>query len=177
MRKLPALFLLLAALTACDRGYPTESSQFATGSTPSLQSVSSVDAAYAQDLLLQDTEAVALASTALDPNRSASPRVQQLAQEIATGGNQQIGEISRLLRQWQVPSPAPATSSPVQSLVGLSGTQFDNAWLAAMVAHHQESIAAAVEAQKSDNPQVKDLAVATARTQNAQVAVMQDLMS
>lgn len=175
MRKVPALLLLLLALTACDRGYPSESSQFATGSTPSLQSVNSVDAAFAQQLLVTDTEAAALASTALDPTRSASPRVQQLAQEIATGSNQQAAELSRLLRQWQVPSPAPTATSAVQELAGLSGSRFDRAWLKAMIAHHQASIAAAVEAQKSDNAQVRDLAVTTVRAQNAEVSVMQGL--
>lgn len=152
-------FAVAAALVlaGCDAGAPTGTSQV-TG-------VAASDAQFVQQMVLNHREAVVLASAALDPTRAAPLPIQRLAQRIEFEDNLEIGQMSRWLRQWQVPSPV-ASASP-------SRPESNQAWLAAMMNNRREALAAAAELQRtSQNPQVLDLAAAIERRLRAELKAL-----
>jgi uncharacterized protein (DUF305 family) len=175
-RRITAVVLIVLALGACDRGFPSDSASFATGSTPSGARPAAQDAKFLMAMLPHHQHGVDLAALALDPAREASPRVVLLADDISRQQTMEMGLMQQWVREWGAPAPtaSPARVSP--GLLQVSGEQFDQAWLVAMSAHHDQAIAMARQIQlQSSNEQILDVANAIVANQSAQLGVMQGM--
>ena len=125
----------------------------------------SVDAGFARDMSTHHVQAVEMANLA--QTRSSDPQVQQLAFDIASTQNNQVGRMRGWLSLWGlgltddggvmswmgsgmhdmsamsaaeqrgVPMPGMASEADLTQLRSLSGTPFDVLFLQLMIRHHQ----------------------------------------
>lgn len=138
-----------------------------SGEAPQVTGVAAGDAGFVQRMLVNHKQAVALASRALDPTGAAPLPLQMLAHQIQTGDNAEIGQMSRWLRQWQVPTPL------VSSTTSLPASGFEQSWLRAMIGNRRAAIAAARQVRRtSQNPQVLDLAAGMERRLREQLRTL-----
>lgn len=177
-RLLVASALLVAVLVGCDNGgFPTGSAQFATGSTPSISSVSAQDAQLLQQMFLLHQQEVRLADVAVDPARQASAQVSRMAGDISVQGNREIAQMAQWMQQWQVPSPSATVSSPVGPMASHTGAAFDRMWLENMMGVEQQIAALSQQIQQdAQSPEMKDMADLMESNDFARMGQMQSMM-
>ncbi len=189
-RRAAVLAATAILVTACTGGAETT-----TGHTP-LRPFNDMDVAFAQHIVAVDEPALAVATMAL--SHAHDPAVRRLAGEIVT---EQAGDVETLadwLHTWlrpaataspdplprlsttapQPPTPvATADVDPTQIRL-LRGPDFDQAFLAMMLAHHQRTIDIA-EAVRADgmNPQVKEVAEALHASRTARLSRLRSLLA
>lgn len=133
-------------------------------------------------------QAVELADLALEANSAAGPKIVQLAQQIRDGQEPEIKQMTALLIQWNQPLDSHAamghesemegmlSEQEMMNLASLTGSEFDNAWIAAMTIHHQGAIAmASVAANDGINPGIKALTAAIIEVQQREIETLQTL--
>jgi uncharacterized protein (DUF305 family) len=161
-------------------------------STPTTDSV---DAGFARDMSRHHLQAVEMANLALE--RSEDPEVRQLAFDIGSTQNNQVGQMRGWLSLWGLPPsggdtmawmggaghvhsgadgalmPGMANNEELTNLRSLSGTAFDVEFLRLMIRHHQggKDMADYAEAHASE-PAVRNLARSIVDTQTAEVVTM-----
>jgi uncharacterized protein (DUF305 family) len=121
------------------------------------------DAEFVRLMVRHHQQALGLA--ALVPERTGTPEVVVLAQEITADRAPRLRELQERLGEWDLPAPVPATTgsgpagddallppddvdgglsaTQVQAIREAEGAQFDRLWLEGMVAHHEGGIALA----------------------------------
>ncbi len=201
-RKLAALGIaaaLAVGLSACSDD-PSGDGAAAT-SDGATTTASASDAAFAQAMIPHHQQAVAMAGMALDPASGASAQVQELAGQIEAAQGPEIQQMTMMLEGWDQPTAMPGATSPedmegmdhdmggmtvsgmmsdqdMAALEGMTGAEFDQAWLQMMTEHHQGAIDMAEQAAAATlDPQVAALADGIITAQQAEIATMQQMLA
>lgn len=148
------------------------------------------DVMFTQMMIPHHEQAIELSDMALDPTTDASPEVLALAERIKAAQDPEIARMSALLAAWGEPeSPMDGmdhssmmsgmlSAAELAAIDALTGSSFDDAWLAAMVAHHQGAIAMAQEVlDNGSDPEIRSLAEAIIAGQQAEIDEMNALLA
>lgn len=151
------------------------------------------DTLFAQGMIPHHQEAVAMAEMALAPEAQAGPEVQALATQIQGAQDPEITQMTTLLKSWGQPLAMPGmegtddmegmegmegmdgvmSAEDMASLAALSGPEFDAAWAAAMIVHHEGAVSMAQTVKASgSNAEVLALADAIIGGQQAEIDQM-----
>ncbi|WNB84708.1 DUF305 domain-containing protein [Cellulomonas sp. ATA003] len=197
---------LAAALTACsDAAEPaaeppaaaaTSSAPEATGATGATGATEAsehndADTQFAQMMVVHHQGAIEMAERAVD--KADSEEVRALAERISAAQGPEIDEMNSWLQAWGEEGPQDADmggmdhggmdmggmdmQSAMTELEGLSGAEFDRAFLEMMTEHHRGAIEMA-EAQLADgaNAEARDLARKMIDDQTREITEMENLL-
>jgi len=144
------------------------------------------DVSFATDMVPHHSEAVQMASMALQQGSNA--RVKQLATTIKGGQDPEINTMSGWLAGWGKPVPKSGsmtgmggntampgmmTDAETQQLASAKGPAFDRLWVALMTKHHKGAITMAqTELRDGQNSDAKTLAGKIIQEQSGEVATM-----
>jgi uncharacterized protein (DUF305 family) len=153
----------------------------------------SAEAGFARDMSVHHEQAVAMALLARD--HTTDPAIRSLATDILLTQQNQIGQMLGWLNVWGLPAtgreppmswmghpttglmPGMASPEELADLARLSGTASDIAFLRLMIQHHQGGIPMADAAlARSGNTAVRDLARAIVVAQEAEIAIMEEML-
>lgn len=138
------------------------------------------DVAYAHEVSAMHRQAVEMVT--MLGNREVSPQVRELAAEIARDRSDDLVALGRLLRAWRVPphgadfhgNPGELTMREMADLYALEGPEFEQQWVAKMVANHRGAVAMSrAEVDRGLNVAARELARRLAETQAAQAAALE----
>lgn len=149
---------------------------------------SDADVMFAQMMIPHHEQAIELADLALNPAASASEPVRSLATEIKANQDPEIEFMTSWLMDGDHPMVADdgmdhssmmsgmLSLEELDELRTLTGADFDRAWIAAMIAHHEGAIEMAerVLADGSD-PDITSLAESIIEAQTAEIEILQGL--
>lgn len=146
------------------------------------------DVAFATDMIPHHQQAVKMA--ALAETRARSPQVKELAAKIEAAQGPEIQTMTAWLNAWGKPVPGDMSGmdmsgqmpgmmsmDDINKLTGMSGTGFDEMFLAMMIRHHQGAIKMA-KTEKSSGMSSDAIALAEqiATAQAAEIATMRTLL-
>lgn len=190
----PALIVLSAGtlvFTACSSG----SDSAVDDTLPAVEAgaaagFNDADVLFAQGMIPHHREAIAMADMALAPEAQAGPEVQALATQIKGAQDPEIAQMTTLLESWGQPLDMPGmegmddmegmegmdgmmSAEEMDALAALSGAEFDAAWAAAMIVHHEGAVSMAQTVKASgSNAEVLALADAIIAGQQAEIDQM-----
>jgi uncharacterized protein (DUF305 family) len=162
----------------------------------SAQAGSESDITFAQLMIPHHEQAVQMADMALQ--KATTPEVQQLAQQIKDAQDPEIQQMRGWLTAWGAPEQMAGmdgmdhgdmdmggqtaagmmTDQDMSALMDASGTDFDQMWLAMMIAHHKGAIEMAQTAKAdTTNPDVTALADAIVAAQTSEIDTMEKLLN
>lgn len=194
-KTLAATALVVAAvlgLAAC--AGDTGDADTDAGSGGSSSQFNDADVAFAQGMIPHHQQAVQMAELAAD--RAASDEVRQLAEDIEAAQGPEIQAMTDLLEAWgqDVPSgsmdhgdmgsgdpsggmPGMMPEDEMTMLEDADGADFDRMFLEMMIRHHEGAIdMARTEQANGENPDAVALAEKIARDQEAEIAMMKQLL-
>lgn len=192
--------VLTATLAACGDQTTTPeaitspagtTSTTATASASASTDPNDQDTAFAQMMIIHHEGAIEMSQLAIE--RAETPEVVELAERIVAAQGPEIDEMTAWLTAWGQPlSPddhggmdmggmdmnGMSQEEMMAQLDGLSGTEFDQAFLEGMIAHHQGAIEMS-EAQLADgqNPEALALAEKIIADQKAEIAEIQEMLA
>lgn len=147
------------------------------------------DVMFAQMMIPHHEQAIEMSDIALDPAVGASEIVRDLATRIKGAQDPEIAQMTALLSQWGQPlamdesmdhSSMMSGMLSLEDLASLSqtrGTDFDRAWVEAMIAHHEGAIDMAEDVLDSGvNGDIRALAEAIMSGQQAEIDEMKELL-
>jgi len=154
--------------------------------------VSNADISFAQLMIPHHQQAVEMADLALA--RATSPEVRELAVQIKAAQDPEIEVMTGWLQAWGAPMTMDddhgshdmggltmsgmMTDEDMQSLADATGAEFDQKWLAMMIAHHKGAIDMAEAVRVgSGNADVTALAEAVISGQSAEIEAMQEMLA
>ncbi|MER7760002.1 DUF305 domain-containing protein [Streptomyces sp. NPDC097619] len=180
--------------TATVSGAPSGSPSAAPGTAEGTPNAA--DTAFAQGMVPHHRQALEMAE--LVPDRSASPRVRALAEEIRRAQDPEIATLTGWLRAWGQPVPEGGghaghampgatgesgtagmmTGREMADLAAAEGAAFDRAFLTLMVRHHEGAVSMARDelARGAYGP-AKKMAGAIVGSQSAEIARMKKLLA
>ncbi len=185
---------LVVTLAACGSG-DSSSADTTTAAAPPRDSAVSValnaaDIEFAQGMIAHHEQAIEMAEIALDPNIGASPAVIDLATRIKGAQDPEV----ELMTGWLTAAGEPVamdateghdmssmdgmmTADQMDAMAAMTGTGFDQMWLAMMIAHHEGAVGQSqtVKANGS-NADVLGLADQIITAQQAEITEMQALL-
>lgn len=133
------------------------------------------DAQFIDSMTEHHRNAITMAQQAL--KESQRPEIKQLAQNIVATQQQEIDQMTAWRKQWYPdlkPTGGMGMSMGDMQIAGDANKPFDQRFITAMIAHHQSAITMAKDAQtKAEHPEIKQLAAAIIKAQEAEVAQMQ----
>jgi uncharacterized protein (DUF305 family) len=153
----------------------------------------SLEAGFARDMIVHHDQAVRMAL--LIREKTADPLIASLATDIILTQENQMGQMLGWLNIWGLPAtgrqppmawmghpttglmPGMATADELAHLESLTGKEADAEFLRLMIRHHQGGILMAEAAQGSRVPAVRDLAQAIVTAQQAEIAVMEEMLT
>ena len=152
-------------LTAAPPGAPT---------LTTTEAFSAVDAELVARMARHHREA--LDHAALVPDRTETPEVVVLAEDITADRAALLEELLGRLDEWGLPTDAPS-AEPAASLGEVEGAEFDRLWLEEMAVHHEAGIALAedVLARGSDRP-TRTFAERLAATERAELGRLEAML-
>ena len=188
---------LAAGLTACsDAAEPPAEppAAAATSSAPEVEQASEhndADTEFAQMMIVHHQGAIEMADLAVD--KAANEDVRALAERISAAQGPEIDEMTSWLEAWGEEGPEDADmggmdhggmdmggmdmESAMAELEGLSGAEFDRAFLEMMTEHHRGAVEMAeTEVADGENPQAVALAQKIIEDQTAEIAEMEQLL-
>lgn len=145
------------------------------------------DVLFAQGMIPHHREAIAMADMALASQAQAGPEVQALATQIKGAQDPEIAQMTTLLESWGQPLDMPGmegmddmegmdgmmSAEEMEALAALSGAEFDAAWAAAMIVHHEGAVSMAQTVKAAgSNAEVLALADAIIAGQQAEIDQM-----
>ena len=196
LRRLTAPTLALAlvvTLAACGSdNSSTANSAAAESSTGSVSAVAlnAADIEFAQGMIAHHEQAIEMAEIALDPNVGASPEVVDLATRIKGAQDPEV----ELMTGWLTAAGEPVsmdaseghdmssmegmmTAEQMDAMAAMTGTDFDQAWLQMMIAHHKGAVSQSQTVKaKGSNADVLALADTIIKAQQAEITEMQALL-
>lgn len=166
----------------------------ATG-TPAAGAHNDADVAFATDMIPHHRQAVMMADMAATQSSDAS--VKELAAGIKVAQGPEITEMSGWLTGWGAPVPNATgmdhsmgggmggenmngmmSDQDMTKMGAMSGTDFDEAFLTGMTAHHEGAVKMArQELADGQNAEAKKLAQAIIDSQTAEITTMKDLLA
>lgn len=164
----------------------------------------SADAGFARDMTDHHAQAVEMALIVWQ--RSQDPEIQQIAYDIATSQQAQIGMMQGWLTEWDLslsrdgapmawaaeamkdhemepisqPSDMPGmlSSAQIDALRTLEPAEMDREFLRLMIEHHQGGVMMADAAvQEVDEPVLRNLATAIVNSQTAEISTMRTMLA
>ena len=178
--------------TACG-GESHNMSDMSTGSTNtdvtgSERGFNDADIMFAQMMIPHHEQALELADMALDPTLMASEQVKALASQIKAAQDPEIDVMTQWLSEWDQPlmdmsedhsmtMEGMLSIDELSALGQMSGEEFDQAWVSAMIAHHKGAITMAdtVKAEGESAP-VQELADAIIQAQKSEIDTLELLL-
>jgi uncharacterized protein (DUF305 family) len=161
---------------------------------------SSVDAGFARDMQVHHNQAVQMAMIVREGTRD--PDVSSVALDIALSQQHQSGQMYAWLEQWGLPQrsalpvmswmpghdhggtatagrmPGMATQAQLNALDAATGIEAERLFLALMIDHHVAGVDMAVAAAtRAQEEPVRHLAQAMATAQQAEIALLEELLS
>lgn len=162
----------------------------------------SAEAGFARDMQTHHGQAVQMSLIVME--RTSDPAVRSMAKDIATGQQQQAGQMFAWLQLWglkptgsqppmawmgsdhhgatsasgdAVPMPGMASDADLQRLSTASGVEAERIWLELMIAHHRGGVEMAdAVLDRSDRDEVVTLARAMTSAQTSEIAAMQAML-
>lgn len=154
----------------------------------------SAEAGFARDMSTHHSQAVVMALAIRE--RTDDPRLAQLALDILLTQQGQIGRMNGWLDVWGLPATGPeppmawmghpvegrmpgmASPEEIARLSELSGVEADREFLRLMIRHHEAAVPMAQAVlERSDDGVVRRLATAIMRSQQAEVAMMREILA
>ncbi|MFD5246993.1 DUF305 domain-containing protein [Amycolatopsis sp. NPDC058340] len=182
LRFLPAVALAAVALAGCSDEAP-QSQTAPPGSSPVAQQAAvpfnDADLAFARQALAHHQQGVDLASLA--ETRAANEQLKALAKRIIDTHEPEIARLSGLIEAWGQPAPDDPNLEHVQrdgyvspgdmaALAALSGKDFDRQFVARLLRQREAGVRIAdAETQHGRNPDARDLAATTSRSQQQEI--------
>ena len=188
--------LTAATLSACSTtsndsgmsGMDHGASPMTSGGSPAVTGSSAArtgDVMFSQMMIPHHEQAIEMADLALK-NSTASPEVRTLAADVKKAQDPEIATMRGWLSSWGAAPSAGGgmdhgsgmmSSDDMAKLETAQGADFDRMWLTMMVQHHRGAVTMAQQVlTTTDNPEVKQLAEAIIKAQNAEIATMQGML-
>ncbi|GAA4409382.1 DUF305 domain-containing protein [Fodinibacter luteus] len=191
-RALPAAAaVLVLGVSACGSSDDsTHGSMPAGGGTSASTSAETAtgleaDVKFAQMMIPHHDQAVEMADLALQ-NDTASTEVKALAGQIKAAQDPEIQTMKAWLSQWGAQesngpmdhgSGGMMSEQDMSTLMGASGSDFNQMWLEMMIEHHQGAITMAQDVLATTaDPDVEKLATAVVQGQEKEIATMQGML-
>ncbi len=187
-----ALSALVAMGTLAACGTPAQPAAPTTAAASTTQQASTehndADTMFAQMMIVHHQGAIEMSELAV--TKAESAEVKALAERISAAQGPEIEQMTSWLTAWGEPTEAGghaghegmdmdgmSQEEMMAQLEGLSGTEFDRAFLEGMIAHHQGAVEMS-ETQLADgqNPDALALAEKIIADQQAEIAAMQELL-
>ena len=156
----------------------------------SSDSTENADVMFAQMMIPHHEQAIELADLALNPAAGASEAVRELATQIKDAQDPEIAFMKNWLSEQNEPLVADdgvdhssmmsgmLTIEELDALRTLTGAEFDQAWIAGMIAHHEGAIDMAETVQKDgSDDEIAELAAAIVAGQSAEIATLKALLT
>ncbi|OXM49211.1 DUF305 domain-containing protein [Amycolatopsis alba] len=191
LRSLPvALATALAAvvLAGCSDEAP-QAQTAPAGSSPMAQQAAvpfnDADLTFARQALAHHQQGVDLASLA--ETRAANDQLKALARRVIDTHEPEIARLSGLIESWGQPAPDDPNLEHVQrdgylspddmaALTGLSGKDFDRQFVTRLLRQREAGVRIAdAETQHGRNPDARDLAATTSRSQQQEISDLRGL--
>lgn len=147
------------------------------------------DVMFAQMMIPHHEQAIELADIALDPTVEAGEEVKTLATRIKAAQDPEVAMMTSMLESWGESTymdegmdhssmmSGMVSSDEMERLESLRGSEFDAAWLAAMIAHHVGAIDMAKEVlADGDDAATAELAQQIIDSQTAEIESMNELL-
>ncbi|MBE1578741.1 DUF305 domain-containing protein [Amycolatopsis roodepoortensis] len=182
LRFLPAV-ALAAALAGCSDEAP-QSQTAPPASSPVAQQAAvpfnDADVAFARQALAHHQQGMDLASLA--ESRASNEQLKALAKRVIDTHEPEIARLSGLIEAWGQPAPDDPNLEHVQrdgyispgdmaALAGLSGKDFDRQFAARLLRQREAGVRIAdAETQHGRNPDARDLAATTSRSQQQEIS-------
>ena len=148
------------------------------------------DVMFAQMMIPHHEQAIELADLALNPAAGASDAVRDLATQIKSAQDPEIAFMKTWLSdRGQLMNPDSSvdhssmmngmlTLEDLDALRLLTGADFDQAWIAAMIAHHEGAIDMAETVRRDGaDDEIAKLAAAIVAGQSAEITTLQALLT
>ncbi|WP_409491667.1 DUF305 domain-containing protein [Amycolatopsis sp. cmx-11-12] len=182
LRLLPAV-ALAAVLAGCSDGAP-QSQTAPPGSSPLAQQAAvpfnDADVAFARQALAHHQQGVDLASLA--ETRAENAQLKALAKRVIDTHEPEIARLSALIESWGQAAPDDPNLEHIQrdgyigpgdmaELAGLSGKDFDRKFVSRLQKQREAGVRIAdAETQHGRNPDARDLAATTSRSQQQEIS-------
>jgi uncharacterized protein (DUF305 family) len=153
----------------------------------------SFEAGFARDMMVHHAQAVQMAEIVRD--KTESPTMRTIATDMALTQQAQIGMMQGWLQVWGLPMasttpamgwmehpteglmPGMATPEEINRLYEASPEEADVLFLRLMIPHHQAAIPMAEAIlERTDRPEVEQLAEAMANSQQLEIQMMQEML-
>ncbi|MFK0244783.1 DUF305 domain-containing protein [Amycolatopsis azurea] len=193
LRSLPvalATALAAAVLAGCSDEAP-RSQTAPPGTSPVAQQAAvpfnDADLTFARQALAHHQQGVDLASLA--ETRAGNDRLKALAKRIIDTHEPEIARLSGLIESWAQPAPDDPNMEHVQrdgyigpedmaDLAGLSGKDFDRQFVTRLLRQREAGVRIAdAETQHGRNPDARDLAATTSRSQQQEISDLRGLQN
>jgi len=187
-RLIAVVLMSTMVLSAC--GSSSESSDTVSDTTTAVDAAPSSefnddDVMFAQMMIPHHEQAVEMSDIALDPTVQAGEKVLVLASQIKAAQDPEIAQMKALLNEWGkslTPDDGTDHSSMMKGMLSIeeldalatrSGADFDSAWAAAMIAHHEGAVAMAEDVLSGGvSGEVAELARSIVATQQAEIETL-----
>ena len=192
MNRTRTLISSLAAITllaGCGASSVVDMANDVVETAEGITQFNSADVMFAQMMIPHHEQAIEMSDIALDPTVGASTVVRDLATQIKGAQDPEITAMKGFLTAWGMSLTMDAgmdhssmmsgmlSATDIAELSALRGTDFDRAWMAGMIAHHEGAITMAVDVEKGGkNLAVRALAGTITSSQEAEIAEMKKLL-
>jgi uncharacterized protein (DUF305 family) len=156
----------------------------------SSDTTANADVMFAQMMIPHHEQALELADLALNPAAGASEAVRELAKQIKSAQDPEIAFMKNWLAEKNEPLIADEgvdhssmmsgmlTLEDLDSFRTLTGAEFDQAWIAGVIAHHEGAIDMAETVQRDgSDEEIAKLAAAIVAGQSAEIATLKALLT
>jgi len=177
---------VLALLTSCSTSSDTNTG---TDVVEAVTDFNEDDVMFAQMMIPHHEQAIEMSDIALDPTVGASEVVKSLATRIKGTQDPEINTMKGFLTSWKMSLTMDTSmdhgdmmsgmlsAEEITKLSTLRGTEFDNAWITGMIAHHEGAIEMAADVLKDGkNAAVRTLANTITSGQDAEITEMKELL-
>jgi uncharacterized protein (DUF305 family) len=179
--------IAVATLAGCSSSDTSTDATNAPAS--SAQEFNDDDVMFAQMMIPHHEQAIEMADIALDPTIGESDVVRELATEIKNAQDPEIAFMKQVLAKWNKPTDMDASMDhsdmmdgmlsldELDALGALRGTEFDTAWLEAMIRHHEGAISMAEDLLEDGvNPELIELGNEIIKAQQIEIDAMKALL-
>jgi uncharacterized protein (DUF305 family) len=179
-----------ALLTGCGGASVSDvANDVADQAADTIADFNAADVMFAQMMIPHHEQAIEMSDIALDPTVGASDVVRDLATRIKGAQDPEIATMQGFLTSWKMSltmdpnmdhgdmMSGMLSAQDIADLSALRGADFDRAWMAGMIAHHEGAIEMAEDVVRGGkNAAVKTLANSITAAQDAEITEMKKLL-
>ena len=162
----------------------------ACGSSSSSSSLNDADVMFSQMMIPHHEQAIELSDLALNPAAGASDTIRELAMQIKNAQDPEITFMKNWLAERKQPLTADEgidhssmmsgmlTLEDLDAVRALTGAEFDQAWVASMIAHHEGAIdMARTVLSDGQDKDIAKLAEEIIAAQSAEISTLRALLT